>query len=101
MNIDDLQTGDIILVNDYKPGLFGMFLSMIKYGTHSDYVHVGMVIKDPTFLETPLKGIYWESGYEGTPDPKVGKIKSGVQLTSLQTIKQNYTDANFCKKITR
>lgn len=96
MNIDDLQTGDIILVNDYQPGLFGMFLSMIRYGTHSDYVHVGMIVKDPTFLENPLKGIYlWESGYEGSPDPQDGKIKLGVQLTSIQTIKQNYQDARF------
>lgn len=96
MNISDLQTGDIILVNDYQPGLFGMFLSMIRYGTHSDYVHVGMIVKDPTFLEKPLKGIYlWESGYEGTPDPQDGKIKLGVQLTSLETIRQNYQDASF------
>lgn len=95
-SINELQTGDIILVNDYKPGLFGMFLSMIRYGTHSDYVHVGMVIKDPTFLDTPLKGIYlWESGYEGTPDPQDGKIKLGIQLTSFETIKNNYQDANF------
>ena len=49
LSVNDLQTGDIILVNDYNPGLFGLFLSMIKYGTHSDYVHVGMVIKDPHF----------------------------------------------------
>ena len=96
MNIDDLQTGDILLVNDYQPGLFGVFLSMIRYGTHSDYVHVGMIVKDPTFLEKPLKGIYlWESGYEGTPDPQDGKIKLGVQLTSLNTIRQNYQHASF------
>lgn len=95
-SVNELQTGDIILVNDYKPGLFGMFLSMIRYGTHSDYVHVGMVIKDPTFLDTPLKGIYlWESGYEGTPDPQDGKIKLGIQLTSFESIKNNYQDANF------
>ena len=96
LSVNDLQTGDIILVNDYNPGLFGLFLSMIKYGTHSDYVHVGMVIKDPTFLDKPLQGIYlWESGYEGTPDPQDGKIKLGIQLTSFNTIKNNYQDANF------
>lgn len=96
MNLDDLQTGDIILISDYKPGLFGLFLSMIRYGTHSEYVHVGMIIKDPTFLEKPLQGTYiWESSYEGTPDPQDGKIKLGIQLTSLQTFKNNYSDAQF------
>ena len=49
-DLNDLQTGDIILVSDYKPGLFGVFLSMIRYGTHSEYVHSGIIIKDPTFF---------------------------------------------------
>ena len=75
MNIDDLQTGDIILVNDYQPGLFGMFLSMIRYGTHSDYVHVGMIVKDPTFLEKPLKEYIY-----GNLDLKEPQIHKMVKL---------------------
>jgi hypothetical protein len=96
MNLEDLQTGDIVLVSNYEPGLFNYFLSMIRYATHSEYVHIGMVVKDPNYLEKPLKGTFlWESGYEGTPDPQDGKVKLGVQLTDFKDIKKNYTNANF------
>ena len=51
MNIDELQTGYILLISDYQTGLFNLFLSMIRYGTHSDYVHVAIVLKNPTFID--------------------------------------------------
>ena len=78
MNISELQTGDIVLVSNYEKGYFNLFLDMIRYGTHSDYVHLGMIVKDPAFLHTPLTGTFvWESSYEGTPDPQDGKVKLG------------------------
>jgi hypothetical protein len=43
-----------------------------------------MVLKDPTYINENLKGIYvWESSYEGRPDPQDGKIKLGVQITPI------------------
>ena len=100
MNIDELQTGDILLISDYQTGLFNLFLSMIRYGTHSDYVHVAIVLKNPTFIDEKLKGIYiWESGYEGTPDPADNRVKLGVQLTPLETFIKNYRTATvFVRK---
>ena len=96
MNICDLQTGDIILVSNYEKGWFNLFLDMIRYGTHSDYVHIGIVVKNPEFLESPLEGVYiWESGYEGTPDPQDGRIKLGVQLTNINDFMNNYTNAKM------
>ena len=69
---------------------------MIRYGTHSDYVHIGIVVKNPEFLDKPLEGVYiWESGYEGTPDPKDGRIKLGVQLTNINDFMNNYTNAKM------
>ena len=66
MNICDLQTGDLILISNYEKGIFNLFLDMIRYGTHSDYVHIGMIVKNPSFTDTPLEGTFlWESSYEG------------------------------------
>ena len=48
--------------------------SLVKWGTHSNYTHVAMVLKDPTFLHPHLKGAYvWESSWEGLPDPQDGE----------------------------
>ena len=53
-------------------------------------------MKDPTFINPELKGIYvWESGWEGKPDPQDGFTKLGVQLTSLDTILSNLSYQNF------
>ena len=39
---------------------------MIKWGSHSNYYsHIAMVLKDPTFLDKKLEGLYiWESSWE-------------------------------------
>ena len=96
MDINNLETGDIILVTDNCKGIFNSFLNMIKYFTHSNYTHIVFVVKDPAFLEKPLKGIFvWESGYEGTPDPQDNKIKLGVQLVEINQFKNNYESAKF------
>jgi len=100
MNIDKLDTGDILLFCHDCKGWFNSFLNMIKYATHSNYVHVGMIVKDPDFLDTPMKGIYmWESGYEGTPDTQDDKIKLGVQLTPINKIIEHYKHANILVRI--
>ena len=55
-----------------------------------------MIVKDPSFAETPLTGTYlWESSYEGIPDPQDGKVKLGVQLTRIEDVLKNYHNANF------
>ena len=96
MNINDLITGDIILISNYENGLFNYFLDMIRYGTHSEYVHIGIIVKDPNFTKKNLKGIYlWESSYEGTKDPEDDKVKLGVQLTNIEDVIKNYNNANY------
>jgi hypothetical protein len=96
MNICDLQTGDIVLVSNYEKGIFNIFLDMIRYGTHSDYVHIGMIVKNPTFTEKPLTGTFlWESSYEGTADPQDGTVKLGVQITPIEDLLKNYSNAKF------
>ena len=92
--MDNLKTGDLIFFTGHKTGCLKYFSSMIEYATHSNYSHVAMVLKDPTYINPNLKGLYvWESGLEGKPDPQDGSIKLGVQLTPLQEILDNFTEA--------
>ena len=87
----DLKTGDLLLFNDHGGGLFGTFTSLIKFGTHSNYSHIAMVLKDPSFIHPCLKGTFvWESSWEGKPDPQDGKVKLGVQITPLKEVIDAY-----------
>ena len=84
----NLKTGDILL---FSYGGKSLFSSLIKIFTHSEFTHVGMVLKDPKFIHPSLKGYYvWESGLEDEEDPQDGKKKLGVQITPFEEIYQNY-----------
>ena len=84
----NLKTGDILL---FSYGGRSLFSELIKKFTHSKFTHVGMVLKDPNFIEKPLKGYYvWESGREDGVDPQDGKKKLGVQITPFEKIYQSY-----------
>jgi len=85
--MDNLKTGDLILFCGHDTGIFSLLSGLIKYGTHSNFTHVGMVLVDPTFIHPALKGTYvWESSWEGTPDPQDNKTKLGVQITPIEQI---------------
>ena len=87
----NLNTGDLLLFDSKGSGIMGFFSSLIKKITKSNISHIAMVLKDPDFLDPPLKGFYvWESNYEGKPDPQDGKIKFGVQITPLEEILNDY-----------
>lgn len=87
----ELKTGDLLLFTDQRSGLFNFFLDLIRWGTHSNMVHIGMILRDPVFIHPSLKGLYvWESSWEGEPDPQDGKIKLGVQITPYEEILKNY-----------
>ena len=63
--MDKLKTGDLLLFNYQSQGAMGWFTKMIKWGSHSNYTHTAMVLKDPTFIHPSLKGTYvWESSWE-------------------------------------
>jgi len=100
--MENLKTGDLLLFNNTGGGFFGAFTSMIKWGTHSNYSHIAMVLKDPTFIHPHLKGTYvWESSWEGTPDPQDGEKKLGVQITPIGEILDEYKNSGtvLCRKI--
>lgn len=104
IQLDDLDTGDIILFIPAKKshhGFMQMFDWLIQNGTGSPYTHVGFVLKDPIFIHPSLKGLYlWESGYEGTPDPQDGEVKLGVQITPLHQCANSFQGDLYVRRMT-
>ena len=94
--MDDLKTGDLILFKSNSNSLFDILSSLIRLGTQSNYTHIGMILKDPDFINPPLKGLYvWESGWEGQHDPQDDKNKLGVQITPLNEMIKNFNKSNI------
>ena len=83
MNEIQLETGDIILFRGT-----GIIATFLEYFGKSKYSHVGIILKNPKFLNDKLKdGIYiLESSYNNTPDVEDNKIKLGVQIHRLDDV---------------
>lgn len=95
-----LKTGDLVLFDSDNGGFFKIFDSLIKFFTGSNYNHIGMILRDPTYIKEDLKGLYlYESSWEGTPDPADGKVKLGVQITPLQEAIKNNKGKIFVRSI--
>jgi hypothetical protein len=87
----DLKTGDLLLFDYENYSGLGIFSYLIQKITYSKYSHIGMILKDPDFLEEPLQGYYvWQSDWTGHPDPQDDKKKLGVQITPLDEMIDTY-----------
>jgi hypothetical protein len=90
MDAMGLATGDLILFTERRQSgllrwLFDALDAAIVYVTRSPYVHVGLVLVDPPFLDT--RGTFlWESGYEECVNPETGKQNVGVRLTPIAAV---------------
>ncbi len=95
MNINDLQTGDLILFNG------NYFLSrFIELITGSIYSHTAIIVKNPNFLGEKYQGTYiLESGYEDKKDVENNRIKFGVQLTNFEELLKNYNGKIYVRKL--
>ena len=94
--VDELESLDIILFH----GEGFWFSSLVEFFSRSDYSHIGLVLKSPTYLDPKLTGNYLlESGAEDVVDAEDGKIKFGVQLTELEPLLENYTGRTYYRKI--
>jgi cell wall-associated NlpC family hydrolase len=82
-----LETGDIILFRGT-----GIIATILEYFGKSKYSHVGMILKNPKFLNDSLEdGIYLlESSYNDTPDSEDHKLKLGVQIHKLEDVLKEY-----------
>lgn len=85
--IDKLNNFDIILFS----GRNYWFSYVVEYFTWSQFSHIGIVLKSPTWLHPSLVGNYvLESGSEIIPDSLSHKLKFGVQITPLEYMVNNY-----------
>jgi hypothetical protein len=83
----NLQTGDLLLFSSN----LGLIDKMLKYCTRSKFTHVGMVLKDPVYINFKLKGYYLlQSGLEPFEDAEDGKKKYGVQISDLNDVFNEY-----------
>ena len=96
-----LKTGDLLLCDDLAYGSWGVFSWVIKFMTKSDFSHVGMIVVDPEFTTTPLKGTFvWTSGISDVPDPDDNTKKFGVQLVPYDHFIQTYGGKIYSRRIT-
>tara|TARA_A100001011_G_scaffold372011_1_gene429935 strand:+ start:121 stop:738 length:618 start_codon:yes stop_codon:yes gene_type:complete len=93
VNLNDLNTGDILLFDERPTGCLWKILDgCIKLCTDSKYSHSAMVLKNPSWLGLP-DGIYvWEStGFTHLIDPVDNKKnKFGVQIHHIDEYTKDY-----------
>lgn len=97
LTLDDLETGDILLFSNNS----FWFSRLVEWFTASPMSHTAIVIRDPTFTEPPLLGLYMlESGEEATVDAENGRKKFGVQVQDLKTVINSYDGNVWVRKLT-
>lgn len=81
--MDNFNDLDLILFKGNS-----MISKMIEFFGESKYSHVGIILKNPTWLKEDMKnGLYlFESSYNNIPDSEDHTIKVGVQLHLLEDI---------------
>jgi hypothetical protein len=95
INLDLLEDLDIVLFKgqDYWASY------LIEYFTWSNFSHIGIILKSPTYISPELTGIYLlESGAEDFPDAEDHKIKFGVQLSDFNKVFNSYTGRVYYRK---
>lgn len=94
--IDQLDDFDILLFS----GKGYWFSYLIETLTWSEFSHIGIVLKDPTYLSPELTGVYLlESGSEKIIDAEDHKVKWGVQITDLKEILEGYVGQIYYRKL--
>lgn len=79
---EKLETGDIILFHGTSK-----VSCCIEFWTCSKYSHIGMILKDPIYIDSKLTGLYlWQSGREGFPEAEDNMNIYGVQISSLKKV---------------
>ncbi len=97
--MNEFKTGDLILfTNEYK-GAYKFLNCFNNSIIKTEYTHVGMVLKDPTFISPNLKGVYlWHSDLRET-DLEEDQIKFGVKINPLIDECRNRKTKIFVRKI--
>lgn len=86
-DLNKLDTGDILLYG----GTEFWFSKLIRFWTKSDWTHISIILRDPTYIDPALTGLYiWESGIENFRDAENKQSKLGVQINDLEEVLKNY-----------
>ena len=94
--LNNLETGDLILFQ----GKHSIVSSIIELYTNSRWTHVGIVLKNPTFIDEKLKGLYLlESGEEDLKDSEDNVYKYGVQIVDLKEKLDTYDGIVVSRKL--
>jgi len=84
----DVNNLDVILFR----GEGYWFSYIVEWMTWSRFSHVGIILKDPIYIDPSLSGTYlFESGMESIKDAEDGKCKFGVQITPWNPIYEQYS----------
>jgi hypothetical protein len=84
--LETCQTGDILLYNSNY-----WYSRLIEWGSGSKFSHISIVLRDPTFINEKLTGLYiLESSYEDIPDSNTGEKVWGVQIIPMEHVLQEY-----------
>ena len=92
--IPQFETGDLLLYNTTKY----WYSRLIERFTSSDYSHVSMVLRRPTWLDPSLcEEEYYvlESGSECFPDAVSGDFKFGVQVCPMSKVWAEYATQGY------
>jgi hypothetical protein len=88
------ETGDLLLYNTTKY----WYSRLIERFTSSDYSHVSIVLRRPTWLDPCLcEEEYYvlESGSECFPDAVSGELKFGVQVCPMSKVWDEYASQGY------
>lgn len=89
--IETCNTGDILLYNSNT--IVGRAIELLSF---SKFSHVSIILRDPTYINPDLKGLYvLESGSEKINDVISGKKVIGVQVIPLEYVLEQYENGNF------
>ena len=84
--LETCQTGDILLYNSNY-----WYSRLIEWGSGSKFSHISIILRDPTFINEKLTGLYiLESSYEDIPDSNTGEKVWGVQIIPLDHVLEEY-----------
>jgi hypothetical protein len=84
---ENMETGDILLMGNRS----FWFSKIVEMYTGSKWSHVGVILKNPTWIDPSLNGYYlWQSGSEKFNDSEDHKNLFGVRLDDLEEIIESY-----------
>ena len=84
--LETCQTGDILLYNSNY-----WYSRLIEWGSGSKFSHISIILRDPTFINEKLTGLYiLESSYEDIPDSNTGEKVWGVQIIPIEHVLKEY-----------